>query len=119
MKNRLITATSTGLNAHATQVINCMLLTTSTGLGVPAVPNKITFTNGTGISIEFNVLSQKERAEYDISTSYFTPITIATGSSFELKRSDISSDMSYITLKGVSGSISANLSIYCLDYHQE
>lgn len=121
MKNKIITVTSTGLSTHTYQVYNCEMEVTSTGRWSQGTkPTVIYFKNTSGITVEFNFITRQELKEFQTSQTNFAGVRILNDDFF-IQRDLIGKEFlepqpSYLLIKGVSGSASGTISIYCLNY---
>lgn len=121
MKNRIIAITSTGLNLGTYQVYNCEMKITSTGkYDVGTRPTVIYFRNTSGIEIEFNFITRQELQEFQTSETNFAGVRLKANEYF-IQRDIIGKELlepqpTYLLIKGVSGSVSGALDIYCLNY---
>ncbi len=121
MKNKIITATSTGLTTHSYVVYNCEMPLTSTGeYDIAARPQVFYFKNTSNITVEFNFLTRQELKEFQTSQTNFAGVRILNNDYFIqediLGKGVLDPSPSFVIIKGVSGTANNNLTIYCLNY---
>jgi len=83
-------------------------------------PTVIYFKNTSGITVEFNFITRQELKEFQTSQTNFAGVRILNDDFF-IQRDLIGKEFlepqpSYLLIKGVSGSASGSISIYCLNY---
>ena len=121
MKNRIIVATSTGLSSGDYQVYNCEIVLSSTGrYDIGSRPTHIYFKNTSGMVVEFNFITRKELAEFQTDQTKFAGVQLANNEYF-YQRDLIGVDIlepapSFLLIKGISGSVSDNITIFCTNY---
>ena len=121
MKNRIISITSTGLSTLTYSLYNCEMDITSTGHYIEGTkPTVIYFKNTSGITVEFNFITRKELKEFQTSQTNFAGVRLLNNEYF-IQRDILGKEIlepqpSFIMIKGVSGSATSGISIYCLNY---
>jgi hypothetical protein len=121
VKNKIIAVTSTGLTTGIYQVFNCEMEITSTGHNSAGTrPTAIYFKNTSGITVEFNFITRSELKEFHTSQTNFAGVRILNNEYF-IQKDILGPDIlepqpSFILIKGVSGSATSGISIYCLNY---
>jgi hypothetical protein len=121
MKNKLITISSTGLTAGTATLYNCEIVESSTGAtDIGARPQGFYFKNNSGVTIEVNFITRQELKEYLASDTNFRGIAIGSGDTFNhrdiLGVDKIDPPPSFLVVKGLGGTASSGLNIYCLNY---